>query len=440
MSAYPSLFARVCPWLTFSLLGACGGPQGGAQSAAGTEGEVSCPAPIGTIARENCADVSADFGALNVDGALKTAGSSKGADERIEAIKAAGDLATRLKERRVELCTDYNACKMTLAEHNTEDERLAGLMAELIKAWDERNFQDPDGPNQLKAKVRALVVKFDGQAPADPTATAEIKPSTTKVSGDKLTQVGGAGLKFSAASGGISVAATTEGARDVLKVSASDMHASGGNRYLIHVTGSYSPASPPLIKAGDDLTVKFKYRAAAAGGGYVALRSLEDPEASESTSSFEVAKAGAGEQQVTLSAAPGSSGFYVGIGSKTTALDFDDIEVVRGGSVIATAQAESAKEANVESSCTIGSGKAISGKGSFACAAGAKDALTIGRPQSHMFITVRTGSGEDRSMLRMMSLEGGRSIDAKISDDSNLVIGLVGPGTAVIQGVQIKKL
>lgn len=426
--------------MTFSVLAACGGPQGGAQSAAGTEGEVSCPAPIGTIARENCADVSADFGALNVDGALKTAGSSKGSEERIEAIKAAGELAARLKERRVELCTNYNACKMSLAEHNAEDERLAGLMAELIKTWDERNFQDPEGPSQLTTKVKTLVVKFDGQAADAPTPTSEVKPSALKVPGDKLNQISGAGLKFSAISGGISVAATTEGARDVLKISASDLKASSGNRYLIHITGSYTPASPPLINAGDDLTVKFKYRATQAGSGYVALRSLEDPEASESTSPFEVAKAGSGEQQVTLTAAPGSSGFYVGIGSKTTELDFDDIEVVRGGSVIATAQAESAKEANVESLCSSGGSKPIAGKASFICPAGTKDGLTIGRPQSHMFITVRTGSGDDRSMLRMMSLEGGRSIDAKISDDSNLVIGLVGPGSAVIQAVQIKKL
>lgn len=426
--------------MTFFVLAACGGAQGGAQSAAGTEGEVSCPAPIGTIARENCAEISSDFGALNVDGALKTAGSSKGSEERTEAIKAAGELASRLKERRVEVCTNYNACKMALTEHNAEDERLAGLMSELIKAWDERNFQHPDGPNQLKNRVKELAFKFDGQSTDATVGTSEVKPSVLKVSGDKLSQINGAGLKFSAASGSISVEATTEGPRDVLKASARDLQASSGNRYLIHVTGSYTPASSPLIKPGDDLIVKFKYRTAAAGSGYVALRSLEDPEAGESTSSFEIAKAGAGEQQVTVSAAPGSSGFYVGIGSKTTAFDFDDIEIVRAGSVIATAQAESAKEANVESACTSGGSKPIAGKASFICPAGSKDALTIGRPQSHMFITVRTGSGDERSLLRMMSLEGGRSIDAKISDDSSLVIGLVGPGSALIQGVQIKKL
>jgi hypothetical protein len=57
-----------------------------------------------------------------------------------------------------------------------------------------------------------------------------------------------------------------------------------------------------------------------------------------------------------------------------------------------------------------------------------------------MFVTVRSGSGDERSILRMMSLEGGRSIDAKVSDDSSLVIGLVGPGSATIQAVQVKKL
>ncbi|HMY20934.1 MAG TPA: hypothetical protein PKA58_31640, partial [Polyangium sp.] len=59
---------------------------------------------------------------------------------------------------------------------------------------------------------------------------------------------------------------------------------------------------------------------------------------------------------------------------------------------------------------------------------------------SHLFITVRSASGEERALLRTMSLEGGRSIDAKIGDDSTFVIGLVGPGSATIQAVEVKKL
>jgi hypothetical protein len=172
----------------------------------------------------------------------------------------------------------------------------------------------------------------------------------------------------------------------------------------------------------------------------VALRSLEDPDATESTSTFAIAKAGAGEQQATLTAVLGSSGFYVGIGSKNTAIELDDVEIVRGGSVILSALAESTKDAQIETSCTIGKDKPITGKGSFVCPSSTKDAITIGRPRSHMFIAVRNGTGEDRSILRTMSLEGGRSIDATIAGDSTFVIGIVGPGSATIQAVEVKKL
>lgn len=430
---------HVCLGLTFAFLAACGGSQGGANTAAGSDGEVSCPAPIGTIARENCADVSADFGALNVEGALKTASSSKGADERIEAIHAAGDLATRLKERRVEVCTQYNACKMSLADHNAEDERITGLMSELIKVWDERKFNESDGPSRLRDQVKAIATKFDGQSSDVGAPVSDSKPTSNRVLGDKLSQVTGAGVSFSSASGAITASATGDGPRDVLRAGTNDLHASGG-RYVLRVMGNYAPAAAPLIKAGDDLTVRFKYRAAQPGDVYVALRSLEDPEAAESTSTLTIAKAGAGDQQTTLTAAPGSSGFYVAIGSRNIAIDVDDVEVLRGGSVIASALAESSKEAQVETTCSIGNTKAITGKGSFVCPSGTADAIVVGRPRSHLFITVRSASGEERALLRTMSLEGGRSIDAKIGDDSTFVIGLVGPGSATIQAVEVKKL
>ena len=426
--------------MTFALLAACGGPQGGAQTAAGADGEISCPAPIGTIARESCADISEDFGALSVDGALKIATTSKGSEERIEAIHAAGDLAKRLKERRVELCSQYNACKMTLAEHNTEDERLAALMASLIKLWDERKFLDSDGVGQLHEQVKAIAAKLDGQTVDTQGTVVDAKPTTIRVLGDKLSQITGAGATFSAASGAITVSATTDGPRDVLRAGVTELRASGGSRYLIRIAGSYSPASPPLIKPGDDLTVRFKYRAAQAGDVYVALRSLEDPDAGETTSTIAISKAGAGELQATLTAVPGSSGFYVGLGSRNIAVEFDDVEVVRGGSVIASALAEASKETLVETTCSVGNNKPITGKGSFVCRSATIDAITIGKPRSHMFIAVRNGTGDDRSILRTMSLEGGRSIDAKIADDSSLVIGLVGPGSATIEAVEVKKL
>jgi len=442
VSALSSNIVRVCLSMTLASVASCGGTQTGTQSAADTDGaEISCAAPIGTIPRENCNDISADFGALSVDGALRIASSSKGSDERIEAIRAAGDLAKNLKDRRVDLCTQYNACKMTLAEHNAEDVRLAAVMASLIKLWDERKFLDGNGVNQLHAQVKTLAAQLEGKTiDARGNVTAS-QPTTWKVPGDKLAKLEGSGLTFSPAAAGIAFSTTTDGTRDALRAGLAELHAKAGNRYQIDVTGSYTPAAPALIKSGDELTVRFKYRANQTGNIYVALRSLEDPDATESTSKLPVEKAAAGDHQATFTAVPGSSGFYVGIGMepRNAGFDFDDVEILRAGSVIASALAETPTEAHVETKCARSTTKPITGKASFACEAGTVDAVTIGRPRGHLFITVRDSTG-DRTILRTLSLDGDRSIDAKFTDNASLVIGLLGPGSATIQAVEIKPL
>ncbi len=43
-------------------------------------------------------------------------------------------------------------------------------------------------------------------------------------------------------------------------------------------------------------------------------------------------------------------------------------------------------------------------------------------------------------MLRTLSLEGGRSVDATVSEGAELVVGLVGPGSATIRAVEMTEL
>jgi hypothetical protein len=372
---------------------------------------------------------------------LKLASSSKGAEERIEAIRAAGELGTKLKERRVDLCGQYNSCKMTLAEHNAEDERLAALMASLIKFWDERKFLDADGAQQLRDRVANLSVQLDGKPVDGQPENVDQKPTSVRVLGDKLVKIEGAGLTFSAASGAITISASGDGKRDALSAGLSELQAKSGSRYLVQVTGSYTPSTPALIKPGDEITVRLKYRATTSGEVIVALRSLEDPDASESISTLAIAKAGAGEQQATFTAVPSASGFYVGIGIRgDAAIDLDDVELLRAGSVLASALAEVANESQIETTCSLQKTKPISGKASFACQPGAADLITIGRPRGHLFITARSSSADEKSILRTLSLDGGRSIDVTFTETTQVVIGLIGPGSATIQAVEVKKL
>jgi hypothetical protein len=436
------------PVLPIFLLGlptAIAGCGGGSQPEAATADAalVSCPDPIGDIPRESCAEIADDFGALSVEGALKLAGSSKGAEQRIEAIRAAGELAAELKNRRVALCEQYNACKMAPAAHSAEDARLAGLMKSLIDAWDARKFQNPDDVDRFRAQVASLRDKLEGRAPGkpgEPTAPAGVPGGApVKITADALARIEGAGLAFSGSGGAVTITATGEGNKDALRSSQDKLPLSAGGHYLVHVDGTYTPASPPLIAPGDEITVRLKYRAVAAGELVVALRSLEDPEATDTTSSFRFAAGAAGAQQASFTAAPAASGFYVGVGVRGGAVDLDELEVVRGATVLAAARAEANAEPSVKSSCAVAAQKALAGKASFRCEPGEADRLTIGMPAGHLYLAIRTSAGE-RALLRTLSLAGGRSLDAAVKEDAQLFVGLSGPGTATLQGVSVQTL
>lgn len=121
-----------------ALLSACGGsveapPSAPTSSVLAAGGEkLECPAPIGSVPREDCTAVADDFGALSVAGSLKLAGSGRDADARIEAIRSAAALANMLKEQRVSLCELHDECKVTSDDHAAKDKLLAGTMRALI--------------------------------------------------------------------------------------------------------------------------------------------------------------------------------------------------------------------------------------------------------------------------------------------------------------------
>ncbi|MDI1444756.1 hypothetical protein [Polyangium sp. 6x1] len=439
--ARPSLFAAALfvPSLALATASGCGGPQANANGTPAQSPEVECPDPIGTIPRESCTEIADDFGSFDVTSSLKLAGASRGAEQRIEAIRAAADLAAKLKERRVALCESYNTCKTKPADHASEDQRLAALMKELIDLWDARKFLNADDVARFREGITKIDGKLDGRTAApspDGTATP-IPGKTTKktVRGEALARIEGAGLTFATTGGNVTISSTAAGTHDALRAAAEELRG-GGGRMRVRIFGSYTPSTPPLIAAGDDLTIRFKYRATQAGDLHVALRSLEDPDAVESTIVFRVA-AGTGTESTTLTATPGSSGFYVGLGARGAgAVEFDDVELVRQNAVIATARAESATEPHLASNCTTNKKKPLAGKASFLCESGDGDKLVLGQPKGHLYLALKTPTGE-RARIRTLSLEGGRSLDLNGKEDTELVVGLEGPGSATIQSIEL---
>jgi hypothetical protein len=426
-----------------AVVSACGSSSTASGGAPAPGEEIRCPSPIGRIRPESCADVAADFGALSVSGALKHAETSPDAERRVAAIRAADSLAQALKTERVRLCEQYNACKVPSKDLADRDRLLADLMSSLIKLWDGRKLTDAASVERFHQEVLALHRYLDpnaGKAPATGGGPASPPAPSVRVEGHTLAKIEGQGVTVKLDAGVATVTVTDEASHDVLKSSAEQARLEAGKRYLIKVSGSYAPAAAPLLAPGEEVMVRLKYRAAQASELYAALRSIEDPDASESIATWKLAAGEKGTKEATLTAAAGSSGPYLGVGvSGAGEVELDDVELVRGGKVIAAARAEAAAEPHVKTSCAELTQKAIAGKRSLRCGGGAGDKLTLGRPGSHFFVAVR-GPSAERAVLRTLSLEGGRSLDATLTEKAEIVLGLAGPGTATVRSIEIAPL
>jgi len=423
-----------------ALLPACGGsveapPAAPTSSVLAAGGEkLECPAPIGSVPREDCSAVADDFGALSVAESLKLAGSGRDADARIEAIRSAAALANVLKEQRVSLCELYDKCKVTPDDHAAKDKLLAGTMRSLIDLWNRRRFSGADEVVRFRQAVRSLEQRVNGEG------AAAAGPPKSLPAAQALAQVEGAGLAFKVDGGAIVVTAQGAGSRVALRTKPEALPLTSGHHYRIKVSGSYTPTAPPMIAPGEEITVRLKFHADKDGDLYAALRSLEDPEASESTTMWHVSAGEKGAREAKLTADPSSSGFFLGVGLKGAGgVDLDDVEIVRGGKSIAAARAEVDGEPGVKTDCLVIGAGALAGQKSLRCRAGEGDRILLGQPESHLFLTLRGPLG-DRAVLRTLSLEGGRSVDATVSEDAELVIGLVGPGSATIRAVETTEL
>lgn len=423
-----------------ALLPACGGatevtPATPTSSVVTSGGDrLACPEPIGSVPREDCSAVADDFGALSVAESLKLAGVGRDADARLEAIRSAAALANTLKEQRVSLCELYDKCKVTPADHAAKDQLLTGSMRALIDLWNKRRFSGADAVVRFRESVRSLEQKVNGDA------VAASGPPKSLAAAQALAQVEGAGLSFKVDGSALVVTAQGAGSRVALRTRPEALPLASGHHYRIKVVGAYAPAAPALIAPGEEITVRLKFRADKEGDLYAALRSLEDPDAAESTTTWHVNAGDKGTHEATLTADPTSSGFYVGVGMKGAGgVDLDDVEILRGGKPVAAGRAEVDAEAGVKSDCLVIGVGALGGQKSWRCKAGPGDRVLLGQPDSHLFLTLRGPLG-DRAVLRTLSLEGGRSVDATVSEDAELVIGLVGPGTATIRSVETTEL
>jgi hypothetical protein len=398
---------------------------------------MSCPAPIGAVPREDCGEIADDFGALTVSGSLQVAGQGKDAGPRLDAIKAVSTLAESIRDQRVKLCEAYVKCKVAATEHDAQDQLLAGAMRSLIDLWNKRRFAGMDEVIRFREAVRAIDRRVNGGAEG---AAAPPRPPRTFKAEEALTRIEDPGVAFRLATGAVTVTATADGKREALRSNGEVVSLLGGHRYRLKVVGRYAPATAPLIQPGDELVARLKYRATQAADLQIALRSLEDPEAAETTDAWHVAAGDKGTRESKLVADPQQTGFYLGVSVRGAPVDLDDLELVRGGKILGAARGEGGDEPGVKTDCALEGKKAIAGTKSLHCKAGEGDRITLGKPEGYLMVGLRDAGGE-RAAVRMLSLQGGRSVDAAMKEDGGLVvITLVGAGSATIEQLEVTDL
>ncbi len=394
---------------------------------------MTCPAPIGTVPKEDCGAIATDFGSLTVQGALPLAGAGKDAEQRLEAIRAVSTLAQSIKDQRVKLCERYVRCKVPLAERDTQDQVLTGAMHALIDQWNRRRFSSVGDVARFREAVRAIDARVNGGAEVGPPAP--LPPHAFKAA-EALARIEDPGVAFRAEGGAVIVTSGAEGKRDALLSKPEVLSFSAGHRYRVEVSGSYQPAAPPLVAA--------RRRAPGAarvpGRGrrqhvQVALRSLEDAEATETTESFRVAAGETGLREVKLTADPQQTGFYAGVTVKGAPVELDELQLLLDGKVLVEGRPG---EPGTRTDCTVGQ-KTGAGAKPLHCQPGEGDRVTLGQPEGYLIITLRDSSGQ-RASTRALSLEGGRSIDARVGDGAQLVFTLVGSGAATVERIEITDL
>lgn len=97
---------------------------GGAQNPNSGYSRFDCGGEIGTIVREDCSQSAIKYDGKVFEGSLNTPVGGASAKASDVAVRQASELVQVLNQQASRLCSDFNGCRLTLAEYNAERRRL----------------------------------------------------------------------------------------------------------------------------------------------------------------------------------------------------------------------------------------------------------------------------------------------------------------------------
>jgi hypothetical protein len=132
--------------------------------------EYVCPDPIGKIVREDCSRSALQYQGADFRGSVGAAGIGASASYKENAIREADSLVAMLKEQRVQLCNDFNTCKMTTAEYREEQRGLDESFVALLALKDKMAAMDAEGAAKLLKEISEIRLRTASRGAAAPQA------------------------------------------------------------------------------------------------------------------------------------------------------------------------------------------------------------------------------------------------------------------------------
>jgi len=144
--------------------------------------EYECPPPIGKIVREDCSRSALQYEGTSFQASAGAAGIGASASYKEDAIRQADALVSMLKEQRVQLCNDFNTCKISVAEYRGDQQRLDDSYVALLALRDKMAQIDAEGAAKLLAEIQRIRMATRGGGA--PMATTTSAPSSAAAAAD----------------------------------------------------------------------------------------------------------------------------------------------------------------------------------------------------------------------------------------------------------------
>lgn len=155
---------RVLSFLCLSATIAAIGPACSSTPPPGTPyEEYQCPAPIGQIVREDCAQLAQRY-----DSMISGAGSAGASGDKAQAQREADEVLATLKEQRVSLCHDFNTCKLTVDQYRTDKQRVESSFTAAVALKGQIDRLDAGGLASLLDQLRNIRAGKPASAPPPP--------------------------------------------------------------------------------------------------------------------------------------------------------------------------------------------------------------------------------------------------------------------------------